>query len=93
MLIRSGVRDVGTWIVRFSGERREGQMRMRGGGIVQPSYLQERLQGFLRETPYARSYSRKQYQSPSGVFDTARARMLRYLHNNGFASVFDREGF
>ncbi len=93
MLIQAGVTDVQTWVVRFSGERREGQMRMNGGGIVQPAYLAERLRGFLHETPYARSYSRKHYQSPVGVFDTARSRVLRYLHNNGFASMFDREGF
>ncbi len=93
MLIQAGVMDVETWVVRFSGERREGQMRMNGGGIVQPAYLQGRLRGFLHETPYARSYSKKQYQSPVGVFDTARSRVLRYLHNNGFASMYDREGF
>lgn len=68
-------------------------MRMAQGGIVHPAYLRERLNGFLGETPYARSYSRKHYQSPVGVFNTARSRILRYLHNNGFASIYEREGF
>lgn len=93
MLLAAGVRGVETWVVRFSGERREGQMRMAQGGIVHPAYLRERLNGFLGETPYARSYSRKHYQSPVGVFNTARSRILRYLHNNGFASIYEREGF
>lgn len=93
LLLSAGVPRVETWTVRFSGERREGQMRMKDGGIVHPSYLYHRLRGYLGETPYARSYSRKQYASPVGVFNSARSRILRYLHNNGFASVFEREGF
>lgn len=93
MLLLEGMRKVETWVVRFSGERREGQMRMANGGIVHPPYLNAGLKGFLHETPYARSYSRKDYESPVGVFDTARSRVLRYLHNNGFATIFDREGF
>ncbi|MFJ7441607.1 hypothetical protein ACIQW5_28870 [Methylorubrum thiocyanatum] len=93
LLVRAGVREVETWVVRFSGERREGQMRMVKGGMVEPAYLANRLNGFLGETPYARSYSRKRYESPVGVFNTARSRILRYLHNNSFASKFEREGF
>jgi len=85
--------EVETWVVRFSGERREGQMRMANSGVVQPAYLVRRLQGCLGETPYARSYSRKQYENPVGVFNVARSRILRYLHSNGFASIFEREGF
>lgn len=93
LLLKGGLELVETWVVRFSGERREGQMRMADSGIVHPAYLEGRLKGFLGETPYARSYSRKDYASPVGVFNTARSRILRYLHNNGFASVFEREGF
>lgn len=93
LLFRRGVTAVETWVVRFSGERREGQMRMDKGGTVEPAYMDRRLRGFLGETPYARSYSRKRYESPVGVFNTARSRILRYLHNNSFASKFEREGF
>ncbi|KQT93317.1 hypothetical protein ASG60_08060 [Methylobacterium sp. Leaf469] len=93
LLFRRGVTEVETWVVRFSGERREGQMRMDKGGTVEPAYMDRRLKGFLGETPYARSYSRKRYESPVGVFNTARSRILRYLHNNSFASKFEREGF
>lgn len=68
-------------------------MRMKGHGVVHPEYLVTKLRGFLGETPYARSYSREDYRSPVGVFNSARSRILRYLHNNGYASVFKREGF
>jgi hypothetical protein len=93
LLLTAGQEQVDTWIVQFSGERREGQMRMNRGGIVHPAYLTTRLRGYLGETPYARSYSRTDYKSPVGVFNTARSRILRYLHNNGFASIYEREGF
>lgn len=93
VLLSYGAPDIDTWVVRFSGERREGQMRMANSGIVHPAYLNGRLKGCLGETPYARSYSRKQYESPVGVFNVARSRILRYLHSNGFASIFKREGF
>lgn len=93
LLLSNGALEIQTWVVRFSGERREGQMRMAGSGIVQPTYLDGMLKGFLGETPYARSYSRKHYESPVGVFNVARSRILRYLHSNGFASIFKREGF
>ncbi|GJE81985.1 hypothetical protein CJNNKLLH_3342 [Methylorubrum thiocyanatum] len=93
LLLGHGLANVETWVVRFSGERREGQMRMDKGGTVEPAYMDKRLKGFLGETPYARSYSRKRYESPVGIFNTARSRILRYLHNNSFASKFEREGF
>lgn len=93
LLLGHGLTNVETWVVRFSGERREGQMRMDKGGTVEPAYMDKRLKGFLGETPYARSYSRKRYESPVGIFNTARSRILRYLHNNSFASKFEREGF
>jgi hypothetical protein len=93
VMLQSGVPNVQTWVVRFSGERREGQMRKKGSGLVDPAYLETRLFGFLGETPYARSYSQKVYESPDGLFNTARSRVLRCLHNNGFATLYKREGF
>ena len=57
MLLLEGMKKVETWVVRFRGERREGQMRMANGGIVHPFHLNAGLKGFLHETPYARSYT------------------------------------
>ena len=93
MIQSVGVSAIDPYVVRFSGERREGQIRMDGGGILDPNFLVTQLNGYLGETPYARSYSMRSYENPVGVFNVARSRVLKHLHNNSNASVFKREGF
>ena len=96
LLLSKGVNDVKAFVTRFSGERREGQIRMsgaRGKGIVDPEFLVRSLKGYVGETRFSRSYSTGEYTSPTGVFNLARSRILKYLHENTFSSLYEREGF
>ncbi|MBY5396971.1 hypothetical protein HFN01_19365 [Rhizobium leguminosarum] len=96
LLLSKGVDDVKAFVTRFSGERREGQIRMsgaRGKGIVDPEFLVRSLKGYVGETRFSRSYSTGEYTSPTGVFNLARSRILKYLHENTFSSLYEREGF
>jgi hypothetical protein len=90
-----GAGDVQMFITRFSGERRHAHMQMEEHGVVDTACFGEIVHGFLGETPFARSWSKKKkdYKSQIGVFSLSRRRILECIHNNSTVELYDREGF
>lgn len=81
------------YLTRISGERRYDQMRMPGHGMLNPKVVGSFIRGHLGETPFARAWSRDQYENPIGVFSLARRRVLELLFVNSSVDRFEREGF
>jgi len=92
-LIVAGAGKISMFLTRYSGERRHAQMMMDRHGAIDPDILYDRIQGYLGETPFARSWSRKKYTNPIGVFSLSRRRILECIHNNSTVEMYDREGF
>jgi hypothetical protein len=83
----------GVYVTRISGERRYDQMRMRRHGMLNPEVVGPFIRGHLGETPFARAWSRDEYENPIGVFSLARRRILELLFVNSSVDRFEREGF
>jgi hypothetical protein len=92
-LILQGASRLHLYVTRYSGERRAAQMHMRDHGAVDPDVLRTRIGGYIGETPFARSWSRKTYKNPIGVFSLSRRRILECIHSNSTVELYDREGF
>jgi len=92
-LLLKGARRIGIYVTRYSGERRWHQMQMRDHGAVDPDFLLRRVGGYLGQTPFARSWSKKVYANPIGVFSLSRRRILEAIYNNSTVELYDREGF
>jgi hypothetical protein len=94
MLLRSA-HDIRMYVTRFSGERRLAHMKMENHGAIDPEVLLHQIQGYIGETPFARSWSTKKgdYTNRIGVFSLARRRILECIHNNSTVEAWDREGF
>jgi hypothetical protein len=88
-----GAKSVSLYVTRFSGERRLAQMRMPDHGAVDPSVLLSEVGGYIGETPFARSWSQKEYRNPIGVFSLSKRRILECIHINSTVELYQREGF
>jgi hypothetical protein len=81
------------YLTRISGERRYDQMRMLQHGMLNPDVVGPFICGHLGETPFARAWSRDDYENPIGVFSLAKRRILELLFVNSSVDRFEREGF
>lgn len=94
-LLLHNAKEVAMFITRYSGERRLYHMQMQDHGVIDPDLLKQEIDGYLGETPFARSWSakKKEYKNQIGVFSLARRRILECIYNNSTVELYDREGF
>lgn len=93
-LLLAGASRVHMFVTRYSGERRLCHMQMEEEGVIDPKVMME-VGGYLGETAFARSWSKKKkdYKNQIGVFSLARRRILECIYNNSTVELYDREGF
>lgn len=94
-LLLHGSDSVHMFVTRYSGERRHAHMQMEDHGVIDPEFLLNDVGGYLGETPFARSWSKKKkdYKNHVGVFSLARRRILECIYNNSTVALYNREGF
>jgi hypoxanthine-guanine phosphoribosyltransferase len=93
-LLLLGATKVHMFITRYSGERRLHHMQMKEHGVIDPEFLAQEVDGYVGETPFARSWSKKErdYTNQIGIFSLARRRILECIYNNSTVELYEGEG-